>query len=111
MGHPFPLLRRSSGEIEELGTGAFPTGIRRELNVEVASTVIERGDLLVLYSDGVPEMLNAAEEAFGFDRLHEVVARGGNPRSLHDSILAHVDRFAGDEPPHDDQSLVVIERH
>ncbi len=111
-GHPFPLLRRKSGTIEELGTGAIPTGIRKECHLEVATTVINRGDILTMYSDGIPEMLNSAGAAFGFDHLQQIVSQNGiSARALHDTILSKIDGFADGEAAHDDQSLVVIERH
>ncbi|TNF76704.1 MAG: hypothetical protein EP299_05165 [Acidobacteria bacterium] len=47
-GHPFPLLRRAGGEIEELGEGTLPLGLRRTVEVSTKSVTIEPGDLLVL---------------------------------------------------------------
>jgi hypothetical protein len=110
-GHPFPLLRRPGGEIEELGAGSLPLGIRPELRVEARSVTLGPGDLLLLYSDGLPEEVHAATgEAFGFPRLHELLAPGGSAREIHDRVLAGFDAFLAGESQQDDISLVVVER-
>jgi serine phosphatase RsbU (regulator of sigma subunit) len=110
-GHPFPLLRRAGGAIEELGTGSLPLGLRRELEIRPRTTTVEAGDLLVLYSDGLPEgVVTATGDTFGFDRLRGQVAPGGAARTVHDRVMAAFDAFMGGETQQDDLSLVVIER-
>lgn len=110
-GHPFPLLRRAGGAIEELGTGSLPLGLRRELAIRPHTTAIDPGDLLVLYSDGLPEgVVSATGDTFGFDRLRAQVSRGGSARAVHDRVMTAFERFLGGEAQQDDVSLVVIER-
>ncbi len=110
-GHPFPLLRRRGGEIEELGSGGLPLGIRERLEIEAASTTIGPGELLALYSDGLPEALGEAERvAFGFRRLAELLAGGGPPAAVLERALADFDRHVGTMPLHDDLTLVVVGR-
>lgn len=107
-GHPFPLHRRSDGSLAELGTGCLPLGFRSAAPLQASSVTIGPGDALVIYSDGIPEMLDGEGRAFGFDRLREVVGLGGSAQKIHDDILRAVDAFAGDVPALDDRSLVVI---
>jgi len=109
-GHPFPMIRRAGGKIEKLGTGSFPIGLRPQREFMTAATELRRGDLLLLYTDGIPEAVGADGEAFGFDRLEKSLEKGGAPREVHDRILADLDEFEGDEAPRDDRSLVVIAR-
>jgi hypothetical protein len=109
-GHPFPLLRRADGEIIELGTGALPLGMHLETVLESHDEVIEAGDTLLLYSDGVVETLDAEGESYGFERLDRGLAQGGASREIHDRILSELDRFRGDAPVYDDRSLVVVSR-
>ncbi|MCG6962676.1 MAG: PP2C family protein-serine/threonine phosphatase [Acidobacteria bacterium] len=109
-GHPYPLLRRRTGEIEELGSGSLPLGLRPTLSLQTGSATLHAGDLLVMYSDGIPEQIDSAGRAFGFDRLRRVVGGGGEPQEVHDRVLSELKRFAGDERPCDDRSLVVISR-
>ena len=109
-GQPFPLLRRRDGEISELGRGAFPLGLRPRLDLEPGRAEIREGDLLVLYTDGIPEALGEEGEAFGFDRLRQALVPGGTPREVHDRVLDEVERFEDRGEHDDDQSLVVIGR-
>jgi len=109
-GHPFPLLRRLDGAVEELGLGSLPLGMRADVEPALGEATIGPGDLLVLYTDGVPEELSPDGEAFGFDRVRSLVAHGGRAQALHDRLAAEMERHRGDERVHDDRSLVVVER-
>jgi sigma-B regulation protein RsbU (phosphoserine phosphatase) len=110
-GHPFPLLRRGGGKLEELGRGGLPLGVRDELAPQPQATTLDPGDLLVLYTDGLAEALNAQAEAFGYDRIAELTRPGGTPQAVHDRILAAFDAHVGEEPLRDDLTLLVIARN
>jgi hypothetical protein len=109
-GHPFPMLRRAGGEVEELGTGQLPLGMRPELEFECRSTELAEGDLLVLFSDGLPETVGRNGEAFGFERLRALLSEVGSPHRIHDRILMAFDRHLGGETLQDDLTLVVMAR-
>ncbi len=109
-GHPYPILRRRDGGIEELGRGSLPLGIRPQVEPYLGEAVLGAGDTLVLYTDGVPEELALGGEAFGFERLRRLVEDGGTASELHDRVVAELEQFRGVEPAHDDRSLVVIDR-
>ncbi|HNX51272.1 MAG TPA: PP2C family protein-serine/threonine phosphatase [Thermoanaerobaculaceae bacterium] len=109
-GHPFPLLRRASGQIEELGRGGLPLGLRPSLTVTPATTSLAAGDLLVLYSDGLPEAANRAGEPLGFEKVRGWVGQGGTPPAVVARLLAGLDLHAAGEPLRDDLSLLVMDR-
>ena len=110
-GQPFPLLRRRGGEIEELGTGALPLGMSPALKLTPGRTVINPGDLLVLYTDGLPEGLNAdGGDAFGFEHLNALLLAGGSAEGAHTRIWLDFRRHAGEGALEDDVTLVVLER-
>lgn len=110
-GHPFPLLRRSSGEVEELGRGAFPLGLRRQVDYPSYRLTLKPGDFLVLYSDGLPEAIGGdSEQSFGFERLRRHLEKPGTTQDLHDAILHSVDEHLGNAAPQDDLTLVVLDR-
>ena len=109
-GHPYPLLRRADGKILELGRSSLPLGLRLDLELTSQVATLEAKDLLLLYTDGIPEAIDTQGEAFGFERLKEIMATGGEPRAVHDRILGQLARFEGDVTPADDRSLVLIER-
>ena len=110
-GHPFPLLRRAGGRIEELGCGGYPLGLREPLRMERGTVTIAPGDLLLLYTDGLPEALDAkGETAFGYERTRATLELGGSPQWIHDAVLRGFDLHVGDEPLRDDLTLLVIGR-
>ncbi|HEY4591721.1 MAG TPA: PP2C family protein-serine/threonine phosphatase, partial [Thermoanaerobaculia bacterium] len=110
-GHPFPLLRHANGSIEELGNGGFPLGMREPLPLVTRRVTLERGDLLVLYTDGLPEAVDSlGKTAFGYERIRAALELGGSPQEVHDAILRAFDRHVGDEPLRDDLTLEVIAR-
>ncbi len=109
-GHPFPLLRRAGGRLEELGRGGLPLGVRDDLAPEPQAVTLGPGDLLVLYTDGLAEALDARSEAFGYERIADLVRPGGTPQEVHDRILAAFDAHVGEEPLLDDLTLLVMAR-
>jgi sigma-B regulation protein RsbU (phosphoserine phosphatase) len=109
-GHPFPLLRHARSTVVELGEGGFPLGLRESVDVPTRAVELQHGDLLVIYSDGLPEARNAAGEPFGYQRVAAEVERGGEASEVHARLLASLDRFRGAEPLVDDVSVVVVSR-
>ncbi|MFL6291382.1 MAG: PP2C family protein-serine/threonine phosphatase [Thermoanaerobaculia bacterium] len=110
-GHPFPLLRRADGTVEELGCGGLPLGMREPLDVCAQRAVLEPGDLLLLYTDGLAEALDTkGSEAFGYPRITALTRAGGSPRAVHERILRAFDSHVGDEPLRDDLTLLIAAR-
>jgi sigma-B regulation protein RsbU (phosphoserine phosphatase) len=75
------------------------------------SIELQRGDVLVLTSDGVVEAMNAHRQIFGFDRFEQAVSNSHPERgaaAVHDEILSEMRAFGAGVPPHDDVTLVVI---
>lgn len=108
-GHPFPLLRRRSGEIVELGRGALPLGLKRGRSWPSETVRIEPGEILVLYSDGIPEARGVTGD-YGFERLRAEAEKGGQPEHLHARIWQNLEVHLGEEPPRDDATLVLLGR-
>ena len=110
-GHPFPLVRRAGGGVEELGSGGLPLGLRRDTDLELLTVTLGPDDVLLLYTDGLPEAVDGPDgEAFGFDRLKRLLSAAGSPAVLHDRILIEFDRHVGGELLADDLTLVVLAR-
>jgi hypothetical protein len=110
-GHPFPLVRRAGGGVEELGSGGLPLGLRPEVDLARLTVTLDPDDALLVYTDGLPEAVDGPNgNAFGFDRLRRLLAAAGSPAVLHDRILIDFDRHVANEPLADDLTLVVLAR-
>jgi hypothetical protein len=109
-GHPFPLIRRASGEIEEPSLGSFPLGLREELRANSGRLRLEPGDLVLLFTDGLFEGLGKSGEAFGFERLRGALADAAGAADAHSRVLEAFERHAAGEPLADDLTLLALER-
>jgi serine phosphatase RsbU (regulator of sigma subunit) len=71
---------------------------------------LERGDVFVLYTDGVTEAMDMDGELFGDSRLRRIVEEHGHLRSaeLRERILREVESFVGEADQHDDLTLILI---
>jgi hypothetical protein len=115
-GHNPPLLWRArTGECEwrrprGIGLG-LTAGPAFEANLETEEIEFASGDVLVLYSDGVTEDMNPEGEAFGEQRLEELVRRraGEGPRRLADAIMEEARAFRREAELHDDWTLLVLQ--
>ncbi|MCS6938192.1 MAG: SpoIIE family protein phosphatase [Roseiflexus sp.] len=110
-GHNPPLLFRANGAVETLHTPGIALGVLEEITLEEREVCIAAGDVIVCYTDGVTEAINAAEEPFGVERLIETVAavRTGSAQTILEAITDALGRHA-EGPLYDDVTLVVIKR-
>jgi sigma-B regulation protein RsbU (phosphoserine phosphatase) len=109
-GHDAPMLLRAGGASERLATGGVVLSIMDDFPFEEASVPFGPGDLMVVYSDGISEAMNPANEQFGEGRIAEAVerSRGASAAGIIESIVAAVRAHAGTAPQMDDMTLVVI---
>jgi serine phosphatase RsbU (regulator of sigma subunit) len=110
-GHPPALhFRAANDETVELGSAAVPLGTKLETRLTEQSGDLRPGDVLVFYSDGLPEATDLRQEQFGDERMRQVVDRSATGRSaaeIRTLILDSVTRFKGDVELRDDLTLVV----
>lgn len=110
-GHPTPLILRADGRVEELeGERTYPLGICfGERTFPVLSALVEPGDVLLLYSDGVSERRTADGGRVGENGLRAILAELGHRsaattvRLIQDAVI---DASSG--PLRDDATLLVI---
>ncbi|MDR3700700.1 MAG: SpoIIE family protein phosphatase [Candidatus Sulfopaludibacter sp.] len=110
-GHNPPILL-SGGHIRRLTSGGPPLGLFEQAGFEEETLSLGAGDRLVLFSDGVTEARNAADEEFGDDRLIACATgfTAAPPSQMVAGILAHLRKFCGGMPYHDDVTLAVARR-
>jgi sigma-B regulation protein RsbU (phosphoserine phosphatase) len=108
-GHP-PLLRRTGDNVELVGEGdQIPLGVLRDHEYRNNSIRVERGETLVLYTDGIVEARDARGEMFGIERLKTLVATGADdPQTLLEDVVAQVHAHQDSAIGVDDQTLVVL---
>ena len=110
-GHNPPYVLRAEGDIEALdGAGGLVLGVVPGVQYPEHTLQLQRGDRLVLFTDGVTEAFNPADEAYGIERLiAEIRAHGHGPTAvLVDRICGSVTNFAGAAPQSDDITLTVL---
>lgn len=112
-GHNPPLLyRAATGWCEYLEVLGVAVGVFKEAEYAEEAVSLARGDVLVLYTDGITEALNAQEEEFGEERLERLVRQHASrpAQELTDLIIEAVADFAQGQGVFDDETLVVIKR-
>ena len=114
-GHCPPILLRADGRTDLLERGGPPLGAIEGAEFELGELILEPGDTLVAYSDGVLECRNTSEdseEEFGVDRIVAALRRAdsSSAQSTLMMLLATLQDFANGSPLRDDVSLTVIQR-
>lgn len=110
-GHPPAFLRRVDGHVERLspkGLGIGMCGPEFRKHVETCEGMLEVGDSLIFYTDGLSEAMNPQNELFGEERLETLLrSSAGDAQTL---ILSAVETFAEGRPLEDDLTLLVLQR-
>jgi sigma-B regulation protein RsbU (phosphoserine phosphatase) len=109
-GHNNPIVRRKTGAMERLETGGMPLGIMGDAPYSSGTVTMEAGDWLVIFTDGVVEAENNAQEEYGEIRFMTMLNAGValSPEMMLNTIMIDVDRFAGGAPQHDDVTLMLL---
>ena len=114
-GHNPPYLLRKNGEEPyPLSVTGMPIGIDEDTLWGKASVQMEPGDVLVLYTDGIPDAQNEEGEFYREERLLEVARSNADCSSAHElqtTIIEAVQEFIGDAPQFDDITLIVLGRN
>ncbi len=112
-GHDPPLLVRPDGSSTSLPlTGGIALGLLPDLNYRQNSVILEPGETIVLYTDGVSEAMTSDEEQFGLERLRDAVAAdpGEDAAAANEAVFEAVSDFVGDNPPSDDITCLTFRR-
>ena len=110
-GHDLPYLRHRNGEAEELRARGMPLGLMPEMGYEEKEIVLDGGEGVLFYSDGLVEAHDPEGEMFGFPRLRALVAQHGEERSLGNFLLEELYSFVGEGwEQEDDITLLTLRR-
>ena len=112
-GHNRPLwLQAATGELHELSARGIVLGIFEEVELEEQELEVAPGDVLLFYTDGVTEAINAHDQPFGEARLRAVLAEhaASTAEQVVQAVVGAVKEFVGDTPQSDDLTLFVLKR-
>lgn len=112
-GHPPPLWLRGSGDVQALETTALIlTPMLPHRDADVAEVELHPGERLLVFSDGMYEVLDENDDEWGLEGLSGAFAstRGMSASEALDSIMLQLREHAGARPLVDDATMVLIER-
>jgi phosphoserine phosphatase RsbU/P len=110
-GHNPPLLVKAGGAMGKLETGGCVLGLFADNHYEEGRLTLQPGDLLLLFSDGLPEANDAAGNEFGDARIEDLVMRHAatlDPPALLARVLQEVSQFCAGAPARDDVTIFVL---
>jgi len=110
-GHDLPYRRHLNGSVDELRATGMPLGLMPGMQYEEKETILEPGDSLLLYSDGIVEAHNTRREMFSFPRLMSLVGEHTGGPNLIGFLLDRLADFTGAGwEQEDDISMVALQR-
>jgi serine phosphatase RsbU (regulator of sigma subunit) len=112
-GHlPGLLVRAKDGQVERLERTGMTLGALEEARWKQERVQLEVGDSLILYTDGIPDALNEADQFFGQERLEQVVEKmqARSARAIREALLDEVSMWVGKSAQFDDLTLMVLVR-
>jgi sigma-B regulation protein RsbU (phosphoserine phosphatase) len=107
-GHPPGLLLRA-GKIIELTSDNMVLGVDPNEDYQQSIIDLASGDILLLYTDGLPDAMNFNQETFGRQRLIEAFKKGGaTAEEVSQNILWEIRKFVGMARRTDDITMIVV---
>ena len=112
-GHgPLFCYRSSMNACTLTKLDGVPIGIEEDFDYRQARVKLNPGDMILMYTDGITEMRNEAQEEYGLQRVQRIVMQNHH-RTAADFVqllIDDVEAFRGNEPPHDDTTVLVLKR-
>lgn len=112
-GHNRPIVIRRDGTLERPAETSMVLGVLPRRGYPTSELRLERGERLLLYTDGISEARDPAGAEYGDARVADYLRlqpATGSDEDLVDGLVADVLRFCGATPPHDDMTLTLIRR-
>jgi serine phosphatase RsbU (regulator of sigma subunit) len=112
-GHtPAYLFHSATGKIEELGSNANVLGLFDDASYESSVFHLDKGDILVVYSDGLTDAENPQGEMFGEERLLKLIRQEApsGSQAIEQRLLKAIEAFTQGLPQTDDITFVVVEK-
>lgn len=113
-GHEPPMIVRTAGPTEDLPIGGLAAGIEPEARYTTESARLAPGDVLVTFTDGVPDVMSFEGKRFGKARLRAVLEqgrdedRGASAADIMDRVFRELRQFGGLRIRPDDTTLLIV---
>jgi serine phosphatase RsbU (regulator of sigma subunit) len=106
-GHEPAILLAPDGTMRSLRPTGPALGLRPDIPFSAGEAMLEDGDRLVAFTDGLVEARSPLGETFGADRLKDALRESGaSARDLVGAVMRSLDAFSGDAERHDDVTLL-----
>lgn len=112
-GHEYPFLIHPDKSYTRLKTGGIPVGVMENQTYDEETVELKPGDKLVIYSDGITDSRNGADEAFGEERLEQLLLEEVKTpgEQIMDRIFNASIEHNGKSQLFDDMTMVVLSRN
>lgn len=110
-GHPNPILVTKEGETTIVGSGGFPVGMLPDMDYDEFEVPLNKGDRLILYSDGIIECVNSENKQFSVERLIDLLNQHRNlsEHELIQKIEQALLQWKGNNDFEDDVTLLTLQ--
>jgi len=111
-GHNYPFLLNKNGGLSTLTTGGLVLGIKKDAKYESSQVMLEKGNVLVFFSDGITEEASPSEELFSDERLYELTKayQSVSSEEIIEKAFEAVKSFAENDSQRDDMTMIVVRR-
>ncbi len=110
-GHPSPIFVRHGNKASFIGSGGYPVGLLPNVEYEEEEVYLQKGDRLIIYSDGITECNNNERKQFSIERLLKLLEEGQDHalRDLMVTIEQRMRLWKGNDEFEDDITLLAME--
>jgi serine phosphatase RsbU (regulator of sigma subunit) len=111
-GHNPPIIFNKDGQIRRLDPTGFCLGMFPSVSYEVDQVTVEKGETVVLYTDGITDTRNSANQEFGEDKLINLLKKSVKKPAgeIISKLNAELGAFSSGVDPFDDMTLIVLKR-
>jgi sigma-B regulation protein RsbU (phosphoserine phosphatase) len=111
-GHNPPIIVTKDGEISRLEPTGFCLGMFPSVTYEVKEMTLEKGDLAVLYTDGITDARNRDNAEFGEENLVGLLKKSAKKPATEivDKVCSELSAFTAGVEPFDDMTVIVLKR-
>ena len=108
-GHERPFIRRN-GKWERLEAESnFVLGIEEDFEYKSQKIKLQKGDAIVLYTDGLNEAINSDKEEFGYERIKDSLSKVNEAKNIIPGAISDLETFIGKEEQFDDITMLAFE--